>query len=174
MIQVFCHQYLPALRNWARHGSKVLLVVLVPLALGAWRAPTAQQAGTELEEINTEFRFLGAQDTLLLHEEEGKLSGQIDVYQNSDESDDILTYDLTLGWRKNNHVEFKTAEIHRKYYRFSGVVERGSGHEEKDADYLRLAGDLEIITVRGDSGEESVERNQVVLKSLSASEISDE
>jgi hypothetical protein len=174
MGNIFWHLQYPALRHWARQGIKVLLGSLVLLVLGAWSAPRAQQAGNKIEEINTEFRFLGAEDTLLLHEEEGKLSGQIDVYQNNDESDDVLTYDLTLGSRKNDHVEFKTAEIHRKYYRFNGAAERGSGHEEKDADHLRLIGDLEIITVRGDSGEESVERKQVVLKSLSASEISDE
>lgn len=174
MVNIFRHLQYSALRRRARQGRKVFLSSLVLILLGAWSAQGAQQAGKEIEEINTEFRFLGPQDTLLLHEEEGKLSGQIDAYQNSDESDDILTYDLTLGSRKNDHVEFKTAAIHRKYYRFSGSVERGSGHEEKDADYLRLTGDLEIITVRGDSGEESVERKQVVLKSLSASEISDE
>lgn len=168
-----CHQY-PTLRGWAKQGGQFLLGLLILLALGTWSAPGAQQAGKEIDEINTEFRFLGPQDTLLLHEEEGKLSGQIDEYENSDESDDILTYDLTLGSRKDDHVEFKTAEIHRKYFRFSGAVERGLGHEEKDADYLRLTGDLEIITVHGDSGEESVERKPVVFKSLSASEMSDQ
>lgn len=174
MVNIFRYLQYPALRPWARKGKTILLGFLVLMVLGAWSAPRPQEAGNKIDEINTEFRFLGPQDTLLLHEEEGKLSGQIDAYQNSDESDDILTYDLTLGSRKNDHVEFKTAEIHRKYFRFSGAVERGSGHEEKDADYLRLVGNLEIISVHGDSGEESVERKQVVLKSLSASEISNE
>lgn len=129
---------------------------------------------SDIDEINTEFHFLGPDDTLLVHEEEGKLKGQIDVYQNDDESDTVLSYSLTIGTRKDDHVEFKTAEIHRKYYRFSGAIERGAGHEEKDADYLRLVGELQVITVKGDSCEESVERKQVVLKSLSADEISDE
>jgi len=167
-------QRYPVLRHWARRGIKILMGFLVLLAFGGWSAPGRPQAANAIEEINAEFHFLGAEDTLLLHEEEGKLSGQIDVYQNGDESDDVLSYDLRLGLRKNDRVEFKTAQIHRKYFRFSGAVQRGSGHAEKDADYLRLVGDLEIITVRGDSGEESVERKQVVLKSMSASEISDE
>ena len=169
-----CRQRYPALRYWTRRGIKIPMGFLMLLALGGWSAPGTPQAANAIEEINAEFHFLGAEDTLLLHEEEGKLSGQIDVYQNGDESDDVLSYDLRLGLRKNDRVEFKTAQVHRKYFRFSGAVQRGSGHAEKDADYIRLVGDLEIITVRGDSGEESVERKQVVLKSMSASEISDE
>jgi len=129
---------------------------------------------SDIDEINTEFHFLGPDDTLLIHEEEGRLKGKIDVYQNDDESDTVLSYSLTLGERKDDHVEFKTAEIHRKYYRFNGSIQRGAGHEEKDGDYLRLVGELQIITVNGDTREESVERKQVVLKSLSAEEISDE
>ena len=174
MEDIICRKQYAALLRQASRSIIFVLGFLVPLALGVPIAVRAQQAGNEIEEINTEFRFLGAQDTLLLHEEERRLSGQIDEYQSADESDDILTYDLTLGSRRNDHVEFKTAQIHRKYYRFTGNIQRGSGHEEKDADYLRLVGDLEIIKVRGEGGEESVERKQVILKSMSASEISGE
>jgi hypothetical protein len=147
---------------------------LLPLALWAVSVPRAAQPKSEIDEINTEFHFLGPDDTLLIHEEEGRLKGQIDAYQNDDESDTVLSYVLTIGIRKEDHVEFKTAEIHRKYFRFSGAIERGSGHEEKDEDFLRLVGELQIITVNGDTGGESVERRQVVLKSLSADEISDQ
>ena len=162
----------PRLRTY--HWTCFFLALLVPLALGASSGPEAQQAKNEIDEINAEFHFTGPDDTLLIHEEEGKLKGQIDAYQNDEESDTVLSYIITIGVRKNNHVEFKTAKIHQKYYRFSGEVERGSGHEEKDADYLRLVGDLQIITANPDNGQESVEQEQVVLKSLSAGEISDE
>ena len=134
----------------------------------------AAQSKSNIEEINTEFHFLGPDDTLLIHEEEGHLKGQIDAYQGDDESDTVLSYVLTIGTRKDDHVEFKTAEIHRKYYRFSGELQRGTGKGEEDADYLRLVGELQIVTVKGDTGEESVDRRQVVLKSLSADEISDQ
>jgi len=155
-------------------GASVFLALLVPLALGGSSGPEAQQAKNDIDEINTEFHFTGPDDTLLIHEEEGKLKGQIDAYQNDEESDTVLSYVITIGARKINHVEFKTAKIHEKYYRFSGEVKRGSGHEEKDADYLRLVGDLQIIIINPDNGQESVEQKQVVFKSLSASELSDE
>ncbi len=152
----------------------VIALVAAALAWPASRAVSYPQAKSDIDEINTEFHFLGEDDTLLIHEEEGRLKGQIDVYQGEEESDTVLSYAITIGTRKNDHVEFKTSKIHQKYYRFSGDVVRGSGHEDKDADYLRVVGELQIIQVNPDSGEESVERKQVVLKSLSASEISDE
>lgn len=134
----------------------------------------AQQAKDDIDEINTEFHFVGPDDTILIHEEEGKLKGQIDAYQNDEESDTVLSFIITIGTRKNNHVEFKTTKIHQKYYRFSGEIKHGSGREEKDTDYLRLVGDLQIITVNPDNGQESVEQKQVVFKSLSADEMSDD
>jgi hypothetical protein len=164
----------PTLRPRAATWQTELPYVLLALTLCATCVPAAGQSKSDIDEINTEFHFLGPDDTLLIHEEEGRLKGQIDAYQNDDESDTVLSYILTIGIRKGDHVEFKTQEIHRKYYRFSGSVERGSGHQEKDEDYLRLVGELQTVTVKGDTGEESVDRKQVVLKSLSADEISDE
>lgn len=168
------HPKYSRLRRGAAPWRWTISFALVPFALCALSVPTAAMLNSDIDEINTEFHFLGPDDTLLIHEEEGRLKGQIDVYQNDDESDTVLSYNLTLGTRKVDHVEFKTAEIHRKYYRFSGAIERGKGREEKDADYLRLVGELQIISVNGDTRGESVERRQVVLKSLSADEISDE
>ena len=98
------------------------------------------------------------------------VKGFVEVYQGEEESDTILSYPITIGKRAKQHVEFKTAKIHEKYYRFSGTVERGKGRGPKDADYLRLAGDLGIVTVNGEDGKETVERRPVVFKSLSAEE----
>jgi hypothetical protein len=131
----------------------------------------AQQNPPEVDEINDTFHFLGAEDALLIHEEEGKLKGQIDVFGGEEESDTILSYLITIGVREKNHVEFKTSKIHERYYRFSGAVERGTGREEGDPDYLRLVGEVSIVTVHGATGEETTERRQVVLKSLGADEI---
>lgn len=145
---------------WA---STLLLLPLVLISSGRLRA---QQESEEIQDISGTYQFLAAGDTLALLEEEGKLKGYIDVLQGEDESDAILSYSISLGWRKKNQVEFKTGKIHQKYYRFSGAVERGSGHEERDPDYLRLVGDLESITVNSESGEEVAQRMHVVFKSM--------
>jgi hypothetical protein len=131
---------------------------------------SAQQEGEEIRDITGKYHFFSADDTLALLEQEGKLRGYIDVYQDEDESDVILSYPINVGERKKNHVEFRTGKIHRKFYRFSGTVERGKGHEEGDPDYLRLVGDLEIVTVNGESGEEEAQRMHMVFQSLGKAE----
>jgi hypothetical protein len=158
----------------AGHGRRFLrrsgwlLAAVVFLCLGS--GLRAQRDSDEIQDITGKYHFVSADDTLAILEEEGKLKGYIEVYQGEDESDVILSYDLVQGTRTKAHVEFKTNKIHRKYYRFSGKVERGRGHEEIDPDYLRLVGILEIATSRGDSGEEAVQRMQIIFKSLGKGE----
>src|SRR5271169_910750 len=168
------NRQLPAPGRWLAAWSAALLGILLPVLLFSGSGPLAEQAKSDIDEINTEFHFLGPEDTLLIHEEEGNLKGQIDVYQNDEESDTVLSYTITIGSRKVDQVEFKTAKIHRKYFRFAGDVVRGAGRREKDSDYLRLVGDLEVITINGETGQETVERKRVILKSLSASEKAEE
>jgi len=134
----------------------------------------AAQATGNIDDITGKYQFLSADDTLGILEEEGKLKGYIEVVQGEEESDDVLTYEIISGSRKNDHVEFQTKTIHRKYYRFSGKVERGAGREPADPDYLRLIGDLETVTVKGDSGQESVEKKHLVLKLMGKSERDEE
>ena len=144
-------------------GSVGATLVVVPLGYGA------AQAAESIDDITGKYHFLSADDTLGILEEEGKLKGYIEILQGEEESDAVLTYDI-LGSRKKDHVEFKTNTIHRRYYRFSGKVERGSGKNSDDPDYLRLVGDLETVTVKGDSGQESTEKKHLILKSLGKSE----
>jgi len=132
------------------------------------------QANEEILDISGKYHFMSADDTLGILEEEGKLKGYIEISQGEDESDEVLSYTIIRGERKKDHVEFRTNEIHRKYYRFSGRVERGTGHEEGEPDYLRLVGAVEIVTVKGDSREESVERKFETLKSLGKNERDEE
>jgi hypothetical protein len=132
------------------------------------------QGAENIDDITGKYHFLSADDTLGILEEEGKLKGYIEVLQSEEESDAVLSYDIVSGSRKNERVEFKTNTIHRKYYRFSGKVQRGSGHQPNDPDYLRLVGELETVTVKGESGQESVERRHLILKSLGKSERNEE
>lgn len=149
-------------------GSAWLLVA----ALVAISGPglNAQQDEGSISDLTGKYHFISADDTLGLLDEEGKLKGYVDVYQGEEESDEILSYQIVQGSRKKNRVEFRTNKIHRKYYRFSGTVERGAGRAEGDPDYLRLVGDLEIVTIKGDSGEEIVQRVRTILKSFGKGE----
>jgi hypothetical protein len=154
-------------------GLTAAFVALVFWQPGVAKARSKEKAPEKIEEINKEFHFLGPEDTVLIHEEDGKLKGQINVFAGPEESDDILSYLLTIGTRVKDHVEFKTSKVHEKYFRFSGSVERGEGKKEEAPDYLRLVGTLEIVTVNGMTGKETTETRHVVLKSLGAEEIED-
>jgi hypothetical protein len=159
------------MKSTLRCGSVSSLWLLTALLAGCFlHELDARPPSDDIEDITGKYHFLSADDKLAILEEEGKLKGYIDVYQGEEESDAILSYPITLGSRKRDRVEFKTGKIHQKYYRFTGAAERGSGHEQADPDYLRLVGDLEIVTVRSDSGQEAVERRRVILKSMGKSE----
>lgn len=134
------------------------------------QALKAQPGSEDIDDITGNYHFLSADDTLAILEQEGKLKGYVDVYQGEEESDAILSYPITIGSRQKDRVDFKTGKIHQKYYRFTGTAERGSGHEPSDRDYLRLVGDLEIITAKSATGEEAVERRRVVFKSMGKNE----
>src|SRR5208337_2162517 len=102
-----------------------LAILLVFCSVGATlvvapRGHASPQSTGNIDDITGKYHFLSADDTLGILEEEGKLKGYIEVLQGEEESDDVLTYEIVSGSRKNDHVEFKTNTIHRKYYRFSG------------------------------------------------------
>ena len=160
--------------NGGNYGKQTLWLLAVLLLLHPGVGRNHAQETSSIDDITGNYHFLSADDTLGILEEEGKLNGYIEILQGEEESDAVLSYDIVSGSRKNDHVEFKTKTIHRKYYRFSGKVERGSGREPNDPDYLRLIGDLETVTIKGDRGQESVERKHLILKSFGKSEPKEE
>jgi hypothetical protein len=151
-------------------AAKPLVWLLILAAVLAGSVLAAQDQTETIDDITGKYQFLSADDTLAILDEEGRLKGYIDVFQNQEESDAILSYTIVEGTRKKTHVEFRTNRIHGKSYRFSGDVERGAGHEGGDPDYLRLVGSLEVVTVSDDTGQEAVQRLRVVLKSFGKSE----
>jgi hypothetical protein len=151
----------PTLLAWA---IMALALATVP-CLGL----TPGQATQSVPDMSGEYEFTQAEDTLGILEEEGKLKGYIDVAQGAEESDEVLTYQIIVGTRQGNHVEFKTNKIHEKYYHFTGTVERGGGHTERDPDFLRLVGDLEVVKLDSDTGQEHVERRRQTFRWKGAS-----
>ncbi len=129
-----------------------------------------QDASQSVPRMTGRYHFLGPQDTLAILQEEDLMKGYIDVYPGENESDVILSYPITIGSRHGNLVEFRTRKIHEKYYRFQGKVERGAGSKPGDPDYLRLVGELQIITENSVTGERKVQTQQVVLKSMGKNE----
>jgi hypothetical protein len=170
---ILCFARHPCSTGHVARSIAVLTCAAIVLCAGAGSSKEPQQSPEKIEEINKQFHFLGPDDSVLIHEEDGRLKGQVDVLAGEEESDTVLTYDFVIGARTGDHVEFKTAKVHEKYFRFMGAVERGAGSKEDDPDYLRLVGDLQIVTVNGMTGKETTESKRVVLKSLGADEVED-
>lgn len=143
-----------------RLGIAIAILLWVPgLALVA-----EQEVAENVPDMSGDYEFIQAEDTLGILEEEGKLKGYIDVTQGADESDSVLTYQIVLGTRQGNRVEFKTNKIHEKYYRFTGTLQRGRGHTEGDPDFLRLVGDLETVRIDSETQQEHIERRRDTFK----------
>jgi hypothetical protein len=160
---------------WRTGRSVGLRRVLFPLLfVFAGGLLGAEQRQAPIDDVTGNYHFLSPQDRLAILEEEGNLSGYLDVSQGEDESDALLSYPVANGSRQNERVEFKTGKIHQKYYRFAGVAQRGQGKKDTDPDYLRLVGDLEIVTFSSETGQESVERRQVVFQRMEKGEVPEE
>ncbi|MGH9378692.1 MAG: hypothetical protein ACRD1I_07830, partial [Terriglobia bacterium] len=85
----------------------IVLAAVPGIASGGPQVQPAQPAATNVPRMTGRYRFLGPEDTLSILQEEGLLKGYIDVFEGDSESDDVLSYQITIGSRKGDHVEFK-------------------------------------------------------------------
>jgi hypothetical protein len=144
---------------------KAVWVVVALSAFGAWGNLQAQSVAGQISDITGDYEFLQPYNTLAILQEDELLKGYIDVLQSQSESDAIISYPITIGERKGDHVEFRTRTIHAMYYRFSGTVQRGKGNKKDDPDYLELVGELQTVQHNSVTHEDKADRKQVVFKS---------
>ena len=157
----------------SRRSKSLRWVIILSIVWFATSNLRAQMEERPIDDITAKYHFLSADDTLAILDQEGRLKGYVDIRQDEQESDEFLSYNIVEGTRKKLHVEFRTNKIHGRYYRFSGNVERGAGHKDGDPDYLRLIGDVEVVSVKSDTGQESKQVTRVVLKCFGKSERDD-
>ena len=144
--------------------------VAVALAVCSAGSLKAQSAASQVSDITGDYDFLQPYNTLAILQEDQMLKGYIDVLQGQSESDAILSYPITIGERKGDHVEFRTRTIHAMYYRFSGTAQRGEGKKKGDPDYMELVGELQTIHHNSVTHQDTVDRKQVVFKSKGKNE----
>ena len=144
---------------------KAAWIAVACTTLAAWGNLKAQTTTNQVSDMTGNYEFLEPYNTLAILQEDQMVKGYIDVLQGESESDAVLSYPITIGERKGDHVEFRTRVIHAMYYRFSGIVQRGKGKKKDDPDYMELVGELQTIQENSVTNQEKVDRKQVVLKS---------
>ncbi len=144
-------------------------ILAVAMGLASIPCLRAQASPGQVEDLTGNYQFLGPHDNLALLQEEGMIKGYIDVMQGDSESDALLSFTITMGSRKGDHVEFRTQVIHEKYYRFSGIVRRGKASRKGQPDYSELAGTLLVVEHNSVTEKDTVDRRQVVFKSKGGS-----
>ncbi len=150
---------------------KAVWVVIAFSTLGAWGNLKAQSTAGQLSDITGDYEFLEPYNTLAILQEDEMLKGYIDVLQGQSESDAVISYPLTIGERKGDHVEFRTRTIHAMYYRFWGTVQRGKGNKKNDPDYLELVGELQTIRHDSMTHQDTFDQKHVVFKSKGKNDI---
>jgi hypothetical protein len=146
-----------------RLGAVWIVVALA--ALSAAGSLKAQSAAGPVSDITGDYEFLEPYNTLAILQEDQMVKGYIDVLQGESESDAILSYPLTIGERKGDHLDFRTQTIHAMYYRFSGTLQPGQGKKKGDPDYIELVGELQTIQHNSVTDQDKVDRQRVVFKS---------
>ncbi|HKT11593.1 MAG TPA: hypothetical protein VJW77_07185 [Terriglobia bacterium] len=144
---------------------KAVWVVIALAALSAAGSLKAQSATGQISDITGDYEFLQPYNTLAILQEDQMVKGYIDVLQGESESDAVLSYPITIGERKGDHLDFRTRTIHAMYYRFSGTVQSGKGKSKDDPDFIELVGELQTIQHNSVTNQDKVDKQQVVFKS---------
>jgi hypothetical protein len=159
-------------KTWRQHREPVLnlrlkavWVAVAVAALAAAGSLRAQSAAGPISDITGDYEFLQPYNTLAILQEDQMVKGYIDVLQGESESDAILSYPITIGERKGDHLDFRTRAIHELYYRFSGTIQPGKGKNKGDPDSIELVGELQTIEHNSVTNQDKVDRQQVVFKS---------
>jgi hypothetical protein len=155
-------------QNRERLLNPWLMAVCVAAAVAAFAAAgtlKAQSAAGQVSDITGDYEFLQPYNTLAILQEDEMVKGYIDVMQGESESDAVLSYPITIGERKGDHLDFRTRAIHELYYRFSGTIQPGKGKKKGDPDYIELVGELQSIEHNSVTNQDKIDRQQVVFKS---------
>ncbi|HET7215657.1 MAG TPA: hypothetical protein VFL79_18855 [Terriglobia bacterium] len=146
-------------------GLKAVWVVIALVALSAAGSLKAQSEAGQISDITGDYEFLQPYNTLAILQEDQMVKGYIDVLQGESESDAVLSYPITIGERKGDHLDFRTQTIHAMNYRFSGTIQPGKGKSKDDPDFIELVGELQTIQHNSVTNQDKVDQQQVVFKS---------
>jgi hypothetical protein len=143
------------------------LLVLAGLAPAA----VAQQAGNtsaSSDDISGAYTFLREGEVLQVTVEDGKLSGYISRFGDSDsDKDQFIDQFFDKTSLQGNRLSFNTKTVHGVWYEFSGVVATAEGKKPSQEGYRLIRGKL-IQHRTDESGKDKAMQRQVEFKSFPA------
>jgi len=146
--------------------SSVLLIVvhLAPAAV----AQQSAAAGAGTDDISGAYTFVREGEVLQLTVEDGKLSGYISRFGDSDSDKGTFIdqfFDKTT--LEGNRLSFDTKTVHGVWYDFSGVVSTQPGRKPSEEGYRVIRGKL-VQHTTDENGKEKAMQKQVEFKSFPA------
>lgn len=143
------------------------LLVLVGLAPTA----AAQQTGTasaSSDDISGAYTFLREGEVLQVTVEDGKLSGYISRFGDSDsDKDQFIDQFFDKTSLEGKRLSFDTKTVHGVWYEFSGAVETAAGKKPSQEGYRVIRGKL-IRHSTDENGKDKAMQRQVEFKSFPA------
>ena len=145
------------------HFSFILTILGAPLV--------AQQPANETaaaNDISGAYTFLRAGEVLQLTVEDGKLTGYISRFGDSDsDKDQFIDQFFDQTTLEGTRLSFNTKTVHGVWYEFSGVVSTSAGKKPSQEGYHVIRGKL-VQHTTDEGGKDKVMQRQVEFKSFPA------
>jgi hypothetical protein len=139
-----------------------LFLLLVPIASAA-----AQSASPSSDDYSGMYTFLREGEFIQVTVEEGKVSGFISRFGDSDtDKNEFLDQFFESGKLGSSHLTFTTKNVHGTWFTFDGTLGRGSGKKPEQEGYYLIRGTLIRFRSDADKKNTSQDSRQVEFKSF--------
>src|SRR3954465_11697897 len=134
-----------------------LFLLLLPLLSGA-----AQTAPSATDDYSGMYTFLREGEFIQVTVEEGKVSGFISRFGDSDtDKNEFLDQFFESGKLDSSHLTFTTKNVHGTWFTFNGKHARGAAKKPEDEGYYVIRGTLTRFRSDADKKNTSQDSRQV-------------
>lgn len=149
----------------------LLMLAMLTVVVGYPRGASARQAGSGnavANDISGAYSFLREGEVLQLTVDDGKLSGYISRFGDSDsDKDQFIDQFFDKSSLEGDRLSFTTKTVHGVSYEFSGVITTASGKKPDEEGYRVIRGKLIRHSLDANGAAKSMER-QAEFKSFPA------
>jgi hypothetical protein len=139
-----------------------LFLLLLPLLSAA-----AQNAPPATDDYSGMYTFLREGEFIQVTVEEGKVSGFISRFGDSDtDKNEFLDQFFESGKLDSNHLTFTTKNVHGTWFTFDGTVGRATGKKPEEEGYYVIRGTLNRFRGDADKKNTTQDSRQVEFESF--------